>query len=73
MQVRTNVFCGAAARASGYYVVAAAIAVPVTRVPPGMIDYFQMSMPKFFAKDSGILLTRQDFQLKQIELQFSIV
>lgn len=68
-----NTFCKAAAAASGFYIVAPAITVPVVRVPAGMIDYFERSMPKFFSKDSGDLMKSSDFLLKQKDLQFSIV
>jgi hypothetical protein len=68
-----NEFCKSAATASGFYVVASAIAVPVIRIPAGMIDYFERSMIKFFNKDKGELMKGSDFLLKQKELQFSIV
>jgi len=68
-----NTFCKAAALASGFYIVAPAITVPVVRVPAGMIDYFERSMIKFFSKDSGDLMKSADFLVKQKELQFSIV
>lgn len=68
-----NVFCKSAATASGFYVVASSIAVPVIRIPAGMIDYFERSMIKFFDKDKGEPMKAADFLLKQKELQFSIV
>jgi hypothetical protein len=68
-----NDFCKSAAQASGFYIVAAAIVVPVVRIPAGMIDYFERSMIKFFDNDKGDPMKASDFLLKQKELQFSIV
>jgi len=66
-------FCKTAAQASGCYIVAAEIVVPVVHVPPGMIDFFDRSMIKFFEKDSGNLMKRSDFLMKQKDLQFTFV
>ena len=68
-----NEFCTAAAKASGFYIVAPGITVPAVRVPVGMIDFFERSMIKYFSKDSGTLMTSAEFLQKQKELQFTIV
>jgi hypothetical protein len=68
-----NEFCKRAATASGCYVVAPAITVPVVRVPPGMFDYFERSMIKFFKKDNGELMKAGDFLVMQNDLSFHIV
>lgn len=68
-----DTFCRDAAHASGYYIAAAVVAVTVVRVPVGMIDFFDTSMIKFFEKDSGTLMKRSDFLMKQKDLQFALV
>jgi hypothetical protein len=68
-----NEFCKNAAMASGCYIVAPAITVPVVRVPHGMFDYFERSMIKFFSKDKGDLMKAADFLQLQNDLSFHIV
>jgi hypothetical protein len=68
-----NEFCKLAVMASGCFLVAPTITLPIVRVPHGMIDYFGESMPKFFNKDDGKPMKPDDFLLKQKDLQFRIV
>lgn len=68
-----NEFCRLAVMASGCFLVAPAITLPIVKVPHGMIDYFGESMVKFFNKENGTPMKAGDFLLMQKDLQFNIV
>jgi hypothetical protein len=68
-----NDFCKAAVQASGCYVVAPAITLPLVRIPANQIDFFGGSMPKFFNQADGNPMKADDFLQKQKDLDFRIV
>ncbi len=68
-----NEFCKQAALASGWYIVAPMITLPIVRPPVGKIDWFAESKVKVFDNKTGKPIAATSFLLLQKDLKFQIV